>query len=279
MTDDIMNDGMSQRDSISSIVEGYENEVVALSAKRENIVVVRCDGIGFSKWTKSFKNPFNKSFKDAMAYTTKKVFNRLGAKLAYSASDEITFFLINDGDNAEHYGGGRYSKIVSHAAAFATAAFNEAIKTFIPEKDGESQAFDARAWEVDSIDKAALCLLARQRSCVRNSVFMLARSNYSHNSIQNLTVGDLLQKMGNDNIIWEDLPSWAKRGFFVLKKKEMMKVSEDSINTLPEKHHLRKDPNAIIVRSEISEVDSTSYISNANCIRIINESVNNRRNI
>ncbi len=273
----IDNNDMSQKDTLSELVKSFEEQTTAQAAKQTNIVMVRCDGMGFSKWTKSLKNPFNQHLKDVMAETAKKVFDRLGAKIAYSASDEITFVLINSNNLSQHYGGGRFHKIVSHAAVTASDAFNKSVSELLPEKSSNTATFDARAWEVDSIEKAALCLLARQASCIRNSVFMLARDNYSHNSIQGLGVRELKSKMANDNIFWDDLPDWAKRGFIIGKKKEIMKLSEDEIKMLPEKHLLRRNPNALIIRNEISELENPITMDINSNISLLSASIHNDR--
>jgi len=56
-------------------------------------LVIRLDGCKFSKFTKSFKKPFDEIFSKAMEKTSKDLLERFNASSVYTQSDEITMIL------------------------------------------------------------------------------------------------------------------------------------------------------------------------------------------
>ncbi len=254
-------DDMIEKDSLSLYVKKLEDATTAQKADASNAIVVRCDGRGFSSWTKNLNGPFDPRLKDVMVYVTKKLAEEFSAKIAYTASDEITIVMFHYGDNTEHYAGGRFQKIVSHAASIATAHFNAIVPSLIPEKAGNMAMFDARAWEC-SIKDTFSCLMARENSAIRNSVFMQARSVFSHKKIQGMgrqKLKILLQESGHS---WDDIPDWAKRGIFIKKVSEELSLTEEELEKLPPKHNARLTPDFKFWRNEYKEVALPSISEN-----------------
>lgn len=86
---------------------------------------VRIDGKGFSKYTKGFGKPFDKTLSGAMVGTTVFLVENTHANIGYTQSDEITL-IYSSGEKAnEHIFGGKVSKINSILASMATAKFNQ----------------------------------------------------------------------------------------------------------------------------------------------------------
>lgn len=254
-------DEMSEKDSLSVYVKKLEETTTAQKADPSNAIVVRCDGRGFSSWTKSLNGPFDPRLKDVMVYVTKKLAEEFSAKIAYTASDEITIVMFHYGDKAEHYAVGRFQKIVSHAASIATAHFNAIVPSLIPEKAGKIAMFDARAWEC-SIEDTFSCLMARENSAIRNSVFMQARSVFSHKKIQGMGRQKLKMLLQENGHSWDDIPEWAKRGIFIKKFREDTSLTEEELEKLPPKHNARLTPNFKFWRTEYKEVELPSISEN-----------------
>jgi tRNA(His) 5'-end guanylyltransferase len=138
-------------------------------------VIVRLDGKGFSKFTKSIKaeKPFDDFFNRAMSYTMGYVAEKVeGCVFAYTQSDEITFVIRNDQSlESTPWFGNRTQKITSIMASMASASFNQ----YMLSKDSDDGTnplayFDARVFVVPSWQEAINCLIWRQQDATKNSI-------------------------------------------------------------------------------------------------------------
>lgn len=97
--------------------------------------VLRLDGRCFSRFTeRRFDRPFDSRFSDLMVATTRILLTELGARYAYTESDEISLLMAPGFDL---FGRG-VEKLVSISAGLASAAFTQAV--------GEPAHFDSRLW-------------------------------------------------------------------------------------------------------------------------------------
>jgi len=130
-------------------------------------VIVRCDGKGFSKWTKKLKlqKPFDNRMCDAMMHTIWEVGSKIeGCVFAYTQSDEMTFVLCNDQSNeSEPWFGNRVQKIASVVSSMVTAHFGGKMS-------GPLAYFDTRVFGVPTWQEAINCLVWRQNDATKNSV-------------------------------------------------------------------------------------------------------------
>ena len=103
--------------------ENYENRY-RFYLTRRTPVIIRLDGKAFHTLTKKCEKPFDLPLNTAMVYTAQHlVANIQGAKAAYVQSDEISILMTDFASpNTEMWFGGTIQKIVSLAAALATAA-------------------------------------------------------------------------------------------------------------------------------------------------------------
>ncbi|MGY3567902.1 tRNA(His) guanylyltransferase Thg1 family protein [Sinomonas sp. RB5] len=94
---------------------------------RGSYAVVRVDGNGFSKYTRSLVRPFDAGFAVDMQATALFLAAQVqGAVAAYTQSDEISVLLAAPSTaKSEAWFGGQVQKIVSITAALATAKFND----------------------------------------------------------------------------------------------------------------------------------------------------------
>lgn len=197
-------------------------------------VIIRVDGKGFSKFTKSIKasKPFDKFFSGAMAQTMKHAAEKIeGCIFAFTQSDEITFVVENDQSyESTPWFGNRIQKITSVVSSFVTAAFNqEALNYF--EGNAPLAYFDARVFVVPTWRECINVLIWRQNDATKNSISSATYYEVAakigkkttrkkmHGLNQKQQQELLFQEVG---INWNDYPTKFKRGIGCYKvSKEM----------------------------------------------------------
>lgn len=154
---------MTLGDRMKAYEKAYDLEIIGRVP-----VIVRVDGKGFSKWTKSIKaeKPFdeqlNKAMSRAMCDTASSI---EGCLFGYTQSDEMTFVLRNDQSlESTPWFGNRIQKICSVVSSMVTV-------NFAAQMCGLPRAcFDARVFAVPTVQEAINCLVWRQNDAVKNSV-------------------------------------------------------------------------------------------------------------
>ena len=212
--------------------EFYENRTKTF-LNRRTITIIRLDGKGFSKFTKNLNKPFDDGFSDDMDATA--IFlceNIQGAKFAYTQSDEISMVLC-DYDTLETSAWFDYSvqKMTSIAASLATAKFNQ---LRLVRKQNETYGntmkymtigdidnfklafFDARVFQVPTVDEMVNAMIFRQQDCTRNSISMAASANFSHKLLEGKSGSDKQEMLFNEKgINWNDYKTKYKRGVVI----------------------------------------------------------------
>lgn len=186
--------------------------------------IVRCDGKGFTKFTKdsgNFVRPFDKRFHDLMVDTVKHLVKNSGFKIlfAYTESDEMSF-LLDPNDN--HFGR-RVHKTIATFAGMASSYF--AVKASKLFKKDILVSFDARVSIRPNIESATQYFLWRQDGSYRNSLneycYWLAIESGKSKRQAGALVESLNNKGKHDllfntfNINYNDLPGWQKKGVCV----------------------------------------------------------------
>lgn len=200
------------------IKEFYENRTKQFLMRR-TITMIRLDGRGFSKLTKSLNKPFDDQFSDDMDATAVYLCENIqGAKFAYTQSDEITI-VLSDFDNLETSAWFDYNvqKMVSIASSLATAKFNQ-LRLF---RDGNSQlaCFDARVFQVPTVGEMVNSVIWRQQDCTRNSISMASSANFSHKELEGVKGSDKQDMLFTQkNINWNDYKTKYKRGLVVKRQ-------------------------------------------------------------
>jgi tRNA(His) 5'-end guanylyltransferase len=112
--------------------------------------IVRLDGMGFSKYIKSFGEPFDLNFIKTMVCTMNDLIEKFAARTGYCHSDEIMLiFSATDAQKkATHIYGGHIRKICSTIALFCSARFNYHLSKYIGSH--KMVFFDARVLVTDS---------------------------------------------------------------------------------------------------------------------------------
>lgn len=216
-------------------------------------VCARIDGKCFHSYCKDMDRPFDMSFIFAMRATTRRLVEETGATIGYTQSDEITLIWYTDDYKTQIFFNGKVQKMVSVLASMATAFFNEEVKAAF-DRDMPSAMFDCRVWQVPNLIEACNVLLWREQDAVRNSISMLAQSEFSHNQLHKVSTKGKLEMLEEKGIIWGNLPDIVKRGSYFMRQKVVRKFTDSEIAKLPEKHAARRNPDLEIERTEVKDL-------------------------
>lgn len=234
--------------------EYYERRAQVLLPRRTNILI-RLDGVGFSKFTRGLHRPFDQEFMDAMDSTAAELCKRIqGAKCAFVQSDEITILLTDyDSNETDGYYDNSIQKICSVTAGMATAHFNRVFAHKVKDVPG---FFDSRVFTIPFAQEVVNCFLWRQQDCTRNSIASVAQVLYSHKELHGKSSNEqqeLIYQKGEElrlmmidngtlpvelheklNLNWNDLPTGMKRGRFITRKAV---VYNDGVNPQYTRNH------------------------------------------
>lgn len=228
-------------------MKGYEN-ISRIYLTRRTPIIIRIDGKAFHTFTRGFARPFDDVLVKSMQNTAKYLCeNIMGCKLAYTQSDEISLLLVDyEKLETQAWFDNNLQKMVSVAASMATMAFNkfftnnvkneimEYKASLVPQSvelqekikkyyDTLKQAlekgamFDARAFTLPK-EEVNNYFIFRQQDATRNSIQMVAQSNFSQKELQGKNC-NVLQDMLHEQkgINWNDYPTVYKRGSCIIK--------------------------------------------------------------
>jgi tRNA(His) 5'-end guanylyltransferase len=217
-------------------------------------VVGRADGICFHRFCANLERPYDQRLSKLMIELTRYLVREFSADCGYTQSDEISLAWSQQEFEEEMFCGGRVLKLSTHLASKTSVKFNQLLKEHLPEKK-EVGCFDARVFNVPNLTEAANTFLWREQDAARNSVQMAARAYFSHNQVMNKNNSELQEMLFGKNINWNDYPNFFKRGTFIVKRQIITPFTKEELETLPEKHAARQNPNLTIERN--SYVDFT----------------------
>lgn len=237
----------NNKDSLGDRMKGYEN-ISRIYLTRRTPVIIRIDGKTFHSFTRGFAKPFDdiliKSMQDTSKYLCE---NIMGCKLAYTQSDEISLLLVDyEKFGTQAWFDNNLQKMVSVAASMATMAFNKFFMREVLEEKFEWEAgftpqsvmiqerhqkyidnlktainkgamFDARAFILPK-EEVNNYFIWRQQDATRNSIQMVAQSNFSHKELQGKSCNALQDMLHEQKgINWNDYPTVYKRGSCIIK--------------------------------------------------------------
>jgi tRNA(His) 5'-end guanylyltransferase len=147
--------------------------------------------------------------------------------------------------------------------------FNEKRKELLPNHN-YTAVFDCRIYQTPTLEDACAQLLWRENDATKNSVSMLARSVFSHKQIDNLNRNEMQDKMMNElGVNWNDLDIKFKRGTYIKRVKQCSAFTTEELNNLPIKHKAHKNPDLVIERSIIKEINYPIFNKISNKIDVI----------
>ncbi len=230
---------LNKKNDLSARMKRYEASY-NIQLPPRGYVIIRLDGKGFSKYTKSLTKPFDSVFSDIMDAVTEDLCKYFNPKLAYTQSDEISL-VLTDFETEETQGifDGKIQKIASISASMVTAKFNqlvinnayEELKSTnerheryselekIIEEGSRLAYFDSRVFLIPDYREVYNYLVWRQKDCERNSVSMAHHAAFGHKKgIKKNSSQKQDDLMLNANINWNDCPVKFKRGVIISKK-------------------------------------------------------------
>lgn len=245
--------------------KNFSNEVMIPTLP----VIIRLDGNNFHSWTKGLNRPFDLDMVELMTETTMFLVKETNAVVGYTQSDEITLILYSKDRKSSIYNDGKKQKILSKLTAKCVNFFNEKRKELLPSHN-KTAIFDCRIYQTPTLQDACAQLLWRENDATKNSISMLAQSLFSHNQLQNLNGNQMQDKMMIEKgINWNDLNSKLKRGTYIKRMQTSRPFSSEKLNDLPLMHTARKNPDLILERSVIKEVEYPIFNSIANKVDVI----------
>ncbi len=188
----------------------YENRCRFMLTRRMP-VIMRLDGKAFHTLTRTCDKPFDNRLSQTMISTASAVLEEVqGSKCAYIQSDEISI-LITDFDKLATDAWFDYNiqKMCSVSAGIASAVFSK--RWF---SDDRIAVFDSRVF---NIPKEEVCnyFIWRQQDWARNSVHMVARSNFSHKEVHGKNVPSMHEMLHEIGINWNDFDAKWKNGVLI----------------------------------------------------------------
>lgn len=238
-------------DTLGDRMKSYETPSTSRRAFKGQPIIARLDGKAFHTFTKGLKRPYDERLSGLMTHVMSALVDRFQANVGYTQSDEITLVWFADSSSKTEYPfDGRFQKMDSLLAAFATAKFNQQLATYLPEKADELPTFDCRTFVVPNLLEAYHSVLWRQQDCTKNAISMAAQSMFSHKSLQGMKSAQMQERMfAEKGVNFNDYPAFFRRGTFA-RRVQVFKPLDDTI--LAKLKALgREVPTEPIVRSEM----------------------------
>lgn len=194
-------------------------------------VYVRLDGKAFHTFTHGLKRPYDEGLSRLMIAVTKFLVEETGARVGYTQSDEISLLLYAGEDpRSQMIFNGRKEKILSVFASWASGKFTKIQSQFLPGfKEDFVVAFDCKAHNLPSLIEATNAFIWREQDAVKNSISMLAQSEFSHRQLDKKTTKDMIRMLEVERgIFWDTYPSFFKRGTYVQRKTFLLPMETEN---------------------------------------------------
>lgn len=233
-------------------------------------VMVRLDGKAFHSWTRGLGRPYDERIQTLFDEVTRFLVEESNAVIGYTQSDEITLILWNYGKpESQVYFDGRTSKLTSVLASMATAKFNALVPAYLPAKADRLAYFDCRVWNVPDEAEAVNCLIWRELDATRNSVQMAAQSLYSPKQLHKKNAAEMQEMLWQKGVNWNDYPARFKRGGYFQRQLTERKFTAVELSQLPPQHDARKNPDLLIERHIIRQLELPPLLKVVNRVGVI----------
>ncbi len=154
-----------------------------------------------------------------------------GAVFAYTQSDEISVLLTDfEKESTNAWFDGNIQKIASVSASMITAEFNRLRinrnrnnwnwnrESQFPGQETLAY-FDCRVFTIPDRVEVMNYFRWRQQDCIRNSVIMVAQSNFSHKQLHGKSQRDMHDMLHSKGVNWAtDYTDGEKNGRIILKE-------------------------------------------------------------
>lgn len=186
---------MSLKDRINSYKEASSQRLM-----KRLPVVINVNGRGFRRLTSLIDKPYSNELASVFAATMVKLCQEIdGSVFAYNYNDDITIISRNDQTyETQPWFQNDVQKIASAAASIATLEFNNAVKTFDLNLNGEA-TFTSTVFAVPSILEAINAIIYKQQQCAQTSLSFA--SLYELTDLYGKDALDILQNRSSEDKI------------------------------------------------------------------------------
>jgi len=216
-------------DTLGDRMKGQYEDRTRFMLPRRTYTILRLDGKAFHTYTKGLKRPFDA---DLIADMDSAIIAMLpeiqGAVFAYTQSDEISVLLTDFATpNTSAWFDGNLQKMVSVASSIITAEFNKIRwQRFVDHKstnllgnENSTAYFDCRAFTIPDRTEVMNYFRWRQQDCIRNSVSMVAQSNFSHNELHGKNQSNMHEMLHQKGVNWATgFSDGEKNGRLIVKE-------------------------------------------------------------
>lgn len=244
----------TDKTTLGDRMKSYEEPSTSRRAFKGQPIIARLDGKSFHTFTKGLNRPYDEGLTKLMIETMKALVDKFQPLIGYTQSDEITLAWYESADSQSEYPfNGRFQKLESVLASFASVFFNKELQFHLPPAyQGRLPVFDCRAFVVPNLQEAYHCFLWRQQDATKNAVSMAAQSCYSHKELQHKHSDQMQELLFQKGINFNDYPFSFKRGTFAKRTRELRAMSPADFARIPSQHW---PASGLIERSVISTLD------------------------
>jgi len=194
------------RESLGDRMKMYERAEAGRQLLPLVPACVRIDGRAFSRWTRGLTRPYDEDMVRCMVETTRFLVQEANALIGYTQSDEISLILYSSHPQSQLMFNGKIQKLASVLASAATATFASLLPEHLPDRVGQLAMFDARVWNVPTLEEAANVLLWRELDATRNSIQMAADAIFSHKQLHQKSTSQMQEMLFEKGINWMYVP-------------------------------------------------------------------------
>ena len=249
-------------------------------------ICARMDGRSFHSFTKGLRRPYDPYFSKLMIDTTKWLVEETNACIGYTQSDEISLIFYSDTVESQVFFDGRIQKMNSVLASLCSVYFNKLLEKTVDrvyldnrnnsrlikiwiQKPKLAPVFDCRAWTVPNQIEACNVLLWREIDATKNSISMAASHYYSDKELFKKNSSDKHEMLHEKGINWNDYPIFFKRGSYIQRRSVKKKFTAEELTKLSPKHEARKNPDLVVERSEVREIEMPPFSKVTNRVEVV----------
>jgi tRNA(His) guanylyltransferase len=238
------------KDPIGDRCKEYEMLEAGRKAMPGIPLMARLDGRAFHTFTRGLARPYDVRFSNCMIETMKALVEEFHPLTGYTQSDEISLMWLVPADSSSQYPfDGRFQKLTSVLSGYASAVFLREVQKNLPEKATEIPCFDARVWQVPSLQDAYDVFCWREADAVKNSITMAASAYYSHSALQGVGSSEKQELLHKKGVNWNNYPPFFKRGVYCQRQSVEKTLTEEERLRIPEK--FRPAPDQLVTRTVI----------------------------
>jgi len=283
---------MKTKDSLGDRIKSYEGQ----ESDRRFIpllpICARLDGKSFHHFTEGMRRPYDEIFSRLMIETTKYMVEETNAKIGYTQSDEISLIFYSDSSESQVFFDGRIQKMTSVLASMCSVYFNTLIRSGLFESKSRMEfkhnskgeldnhnlwiqkammlpVFDCRVWMVPNQIEACNTLLWREQDATKNSISMAASEFYSDKELYCKNGSEKQEMLFKKGVNFNDYPAFFKRGTYVQRRIVTKKFTMEELDKLPPKHEARKNPDLMVERTEIKEIEMPPFNKITNKVDVV----------